>query len=394
VALKIPAGQPKAGDPWFNPSLRLVVTISTHVDNDIKAAFSINTTKGLVSKLVEISENPLRKNSIEALSGYIYSKANKRDLIMQNILDLNVVPINVHAFMREVPLANIMNYSYTFERMIVELFYGFQEPEIREAMLNDLCKIGNIDRAHILSPKDLFVALLIDPYLEVIGHGAGAGPALDSKYEFMRRLFKGNSAMELDRPKYLGDQVFNKALFDKLYDGANNTVYRDIGPAAASSPNAPIQSISAAVAQNAAAMHTNANVPAPKYGITPIITAPGAADFNVLTYLTDRQTVKSRANYAAVQTHDLTNIIRMLRATGLLRFDTVLIRNLIFLVNLYRVIRLKLRKDLMYDRNIILKSHAIAREDATEHARNDRWTSADYPPELKARYGTAKRDRI
>jgi hypothetical protein len=181
-----------------------------------------------LNPVVEISENPLRKNSIEALSAYIYSKTNKRDLIMQNILDLNVVPINIHAFMREVPLANIMNYSYTFERMIVELFYGFQEPEIREAMLADLCENGgNIKREHIHTPKDLFVALLVDPYFEVIGR-AGMH---DSKYEFMRRLFKGNSAMELDRPKYLGDQVFNKALFDKLYNNSTETKYRDMGPA-------------------------------------------------------------------------------------------------------------------------------------------------------------------
>jgi hypothetical protein len=126
----------------------------------------------------------------------------------------------------------------------------------------------------------------------------------------------------------------------------------------------------------------------------PAINNPLPNQHTGLTYLTDNQKNKGRANYEAVQTHELTNVIAMLQATGLLRFDTVLIRNLIFLVNLYRVIRLKLRKDLMYDRNIILKSHAIAREDATEHARNDRWTAADRPPELNARYGTAKHDRI
>jgi hypothetical protein len=113
-----------------------------------------------------------------------------------------------------------------------------------------------------------------------------------------------------------------------------------------------------------------------------------AAPEYTLTYLPSEQVGQSRANYQAIQNTNVGDVIDMLRATGLLRFDTRLVRNLIFLVNLYRVIRLKLRKDLMYDRNIILKSHSVAREDATEHIRNDRWTPRDYPPGSRMSAGT------
>ena len=40
-----------------------------------------------------------------------------------NIIDMNIMPINVHAMMRNIPLANIYNYSFTFDRMAC-MMYG------------------------------------------------------------------------------------------------------------------------------------------------------------------------------------------------------------------------------------------------------------------------------
>ena len=39
-----------------------------------------------------------------------------------NIIDMNIIPINVHALMKAIPLANIYNYVYTFEEMACLLF--------------------------------------------------------------------------------------------------------------------------------------------------------------------------------------------------------------------------------------------------------------------------------
>jgi hypothetical protein len=39
-----------------------------------------------------------------------------------NLVDMNIIPINVHAMMRDIPLANLYNYEYTFEQMIVSMF--------------------------------------------------------------------------------------------------------------------------------------------------------------------------------------------------------------------------------------------------------------------------------
>ncbi len=42
-------------------------------------------------------------------------------VIMVNILDLNVMPLNVHSLMREVPLTNLYNYAMTFDEIVSQL---------------------------------------------------------------------------------------------------------------------------------------------------------------------------------------------------------------------------------------------------------------------------------
>jgi len=48
--------------------------------------------------------------------------ANPRSrVIMINIVDLGIVPINIHSLMREIPLANLYNYAMTFDQFVAEL---------------------------------------------------------------------------------------------------------------------------------------------------------------------------------------------------------------------------------------------------------------------------------
>ncbi len=42
-------------------------------------------------------------------------------VIMVNIIDLGIVPINVHSLMREIPLANLYNYAMTFDQLVEDL---------------------------------------------------------------------------------------------------------------------------------------------------------------------------------------------------------------------------------------------------------------------------------
>jgi uncharacterized protein YbjT (DUF2867 family) len=79
-----------------------------------------------------------------------------------------------------------------------------------------------------------------------------------------------------------------------------------------------------------------------------------------------------------VHSADVTPIREVLAAVGRLRFDTVFIRNLIFIVNLYRSVRMKLQRDLVYSRDVVMRSAPITRPQLTEfygnqmdHARED-----------------------
>lgn len=71
-------------------------------------------------------------------------------------------------------------------------------------------------------------------------------------------------------------------------------------------------------------------------------------------------------NRDQIQSVDVGNIANVLARVGRLRFDTVLIRNLIFIVNLYRSVRMKLARDLVYSKDIIKRSAPITSVHLTE----------------------------
>ena len=66
-----------------------------------------------------------------------------------------------------------------------------------------------------------------------------------------------------------------------------------------------------------------------------------------------------------------------LAVNGRIRFDTVLIRNLVFIVNLYRSVRMKLQQDLTYSKDIVTKSLPITRAQLTEFSGNAGWKGRD-----------------
>jgi hypothetical protein len=56
---------------------------------------------------------------VEDLSPIINST---RDIdIISNLLDLDIIPINVHSLMREIPLVNIYNYAITYDEYIKDM---------------------------------------------------------------------------------------------------------------------------------------------------------------------------------------------------------------------------------------------------------------------------------
>ena len=122
----------------------------------------------------------------------------QRDALRKyNIIDMNIVPINVNALKRELPLINLINYSWTFDKMM-------------EEMLKSNTNTGNLMKKLITNPH---------------------GPLSAHEYfDIFPRIVRGNMGVEgLGRPQYLGEEIYNKALFGEVYSNLS-----DVSPASAS----------------------------------------------------------------------------------------------------------------------------------------------------------------
>lgn len=170
-----------------------------------------------LSSAISITESTNKNDMIKKIVGYVTNVDSvQAKMDVQNIIDMNIVPINVHAMMRELPLANLYNYAYTYDRMIVDLYYG-EGTKNANKIINDLCK----DDGHvkIKTSRDLMLALMLRPYRNV--------PHKEYN-EHLRALMTGDSSVELGRPKFLSDQLYNKLLFGSMYESKH--VYKESGP--------------------------------------------------------------------------------------------------------------------------------------------------------------------
>src|SRR5690606_33211014 len=87
--------------------------------------YSIRGTTG-VSDVIRMTESAFQKVEKRSIISIVDKKlvdiVNNRDqMIAHNIIDLNIMPVNVHALMREVPLVNLLNYSFSFDKHVQEL---------------------------------------------------------------------------------------------------------------------------------------------------------------------------------------------------------------------------------------------------------------------------------
>ena len=136
---------------------------------------------------------------------------SRRDVAVRNLLDLNIVPLNIRALMREVVLINLYNYSYTFDQMVVDLF-GYH-PSSPLAISSAV-----VPSSELRNPKDVFVRLLIDPYQQL---------DMATYYQNVPFIMSGMIGNQMGRPKFVGDQFYNKALLGELYPNVNTYITYD-----------------------------------------------------------------------------------------------------------------------------------------------------------------------
>lgn len=205
----------------------------------LKTPIPVYSLNHSLADTLRLTESNLKEDRIRDIVDHITrSNAGKNTPEVQNIIDLNIVPINVHALMRDVPLVNIYNYAYTFDRMIVELYYGMQNLNTRR-LISELCDNNNRLKK-VTNAKDMLIQLLLDPYLDVTSN-IGAADAeqynrpddfngINYYEKFVKKVLVGATGNELGRPKFISDQIFNKVIFGELYQ--DRAQYREQGPSA------------------------------------------------------------------------------------------------------------------------------------------------------------------
>lgn len=271
------------------------------------------------------------------------------NITIRNIIDLNIVPINVNALMRDIPLVNMYNYEWTFNRMVIDLIFSLQDPTMASKLIQSLCapsdagdpagvkakypidsltkpqqmslRSGNWSRPSappsylIKDEKALFASLLINPYRK-LWDGSSASPATQH-HQLLHNMMSGRSLTGLSRPKFLSDQLYNKALLRQVYSSSGNTY-----------PG------------------TEASDKVGREFVYPGFSGRGGVSVGDKLKSDDLRVL-----------YDINSQLRL---------DTVLCRDLMFITDSYRILRLKLRRDLMYSKDLIVRSHALTREDVTE----------------------------
>lgn len=363
---------------------------------NLRISYAIQNPSSSTLSLSESSNVTDRQDDVVrhiSLRGY----SNKpTELRVQNILDLDIVPINVNAMMRELPLTNLYNYSYTFDRMIVELFYGVGK-ELGMDLIRNLCSLnagvaggpgnrpndwnpdvrpGNqhLDRNPPAAEKSsiaMFLSLLINPYKPLIS---------SQSYAYLKGILIGDQGSGLQRPKYLSDQIYGKSLFGSMYDGQVT-----LGPNGelTSIPQGPAYGNSLINRQHAAAAGLGQFIP---HNITGNfgwmgenpMTAAGAQPDTKLIYLkgngsnTDTRNAPNTYGWADIKAVDVgVGTKHKLRMNSKLRTSTVLVRNLMLIVNSYRALRMKIANDFNYSKGSVSKSRYFTRENMTEFEGND-----------------------
>ncbi|AIB52024.1 hypothetical protein E24_00329 [Faustovirus] len=201
----------------------VAVNISAYAANKQPACvFSIAKDLALVLRLSESNSRDDRvKDIVDYLVAFVDSPNARLDI--QNIVDLNLIPINIHALARDIPLAFLYNYAYTFDRLAVDNFYPGSARAAK--VIKNLCadNLGG-DRVVIDSAKDAFLSSLINPDYNPFADGS-----VDVYENYIKPMMVGATGNDLGRPKFISDELFGKVLFGEIYKTGQ---YSEIGPQA------------------------------------------------------------------------------------------------------------------------------------------------------------------
>lgn len=292
-------------------------------------------------KIVEvICGNNFKSSSVKNKS--------RRELRAFNILDMNIVPINIHAFIREVPWAQLLNYSYSYDRMVHELLLPGWTKHMTLKYNNTDDKIKNllIGLHHKPNSTQMLMAkTLIHPFAKYTAtdyHG------------LYSRIALGESVLG-GRPKWISDELWCKALLNAPYGYGKDHGYPDeAGPAVWSSQRRARSNRMAGMS-NTINVLTDLNI---KIGVT-----------SVLTWMDGSELKEKKINRA---------VNANLQTLGHARHYTRFVRCLEWFANNQRLIRILLSERLKGSKNPVGSARKMLSSNFTDYSGNKMYDSSEY----------------
>jgi len=168
--------------------------------------------------------------------------------------------------------------------------------------------------------------------------GLGLTKTVSDLDSYIDKIMRGDNTLGLTRPKFLSDQIYNKILFRSVYPSPLH--YDDRG-------------VDASLGKYLGNLKSTAIL-----SVDPLLNTQNSS----LTYpisVNDEFKIHTR-NFNP-------NTFTILENIGRLRFDTTIVRNLFFIVNILRVTRLKLNRELTASRNVVVNSHYAVNPSITEY---------------------------
>lgn len=360
-----------------------------------------------LEQVINITESRQQQPQLKIISRIMMPNMNddhdRATIRIYNILDMNIVPINVHAMMRDIPLVNLLNYSWTFDTMICDLL------NINTDVIDPN---ANVDYRQ---SESRFMTRLISMPYQAVTYG--------EYNSYMKNIFRGYNDNKMGRPKYLSDQIYNKTLFGEVYsspyqwnkrgpqankkfDISNNAIdnymknYKSV-----SLTNDPEwrqllvlilnnnndnyrQDIEEIKSKLEKKLFSNSQ-------ISGVITSFNSSyiskqeieitynnDKLYLTYMDNKNLDKAADRMDPNKVVKVVKIDEKLRpvlnTVSKLRFDTNLIRSLTFLSLVHRLIIFKIDQDLTAHRDLIIHGNALFDQGVVDYALNRSYTDNEY----------------
>ena len=150
-------------------------------------SISLTILPNLVKVIEDSYINENIKNMYSSILGGNNSNIilNRDQLLSSNIIDLNIVPVDAQVFMRDIPFANVYNFSYTYDKFVAQIF-------------NDGIIYPGGDKKYN-NTKHIIGQLLTHPY---------------KSYNNIKMICSrnGNDHINNATPRYLSDQIYGKVL--------------------------------------------------------------------------------------------------------------------------------------------------------------------------------------